>query len=280
MCRHLVTAGHDVLAYDVMPDALAAAEAAGARPVRGLEEFHGVEVVLVVVGFEPEVREVVECLAGLVGVLAPDACVVVGATVPGRLMRELEECLDGALHLVDAPVVRGEHAAEAGTLAAYVGGSDEALALVAPVLGAFCSDIVHVGALGAGQVAKALNNYLLWACICADDEALRLGAAYGLDAGALRRALLLGSGANAVLADWDRDRTMPWAEKDMTIVLEMADESALFLPGAGLVKENIKQVKLLRGLIGGPGHRSTHQVDAPSTSHDGSRAERNGDDKQ
>ena len=249
MCRHLVAAGHDVLATDVSAEALANAEDAGARAVAGVADFNDVTVAFVVVGFESEVRSVVTELRERRSALADEACVVVCATVPERLMRELRESLPG-VHVLDAPVVRGEHAADEGTMAAYVGGSDRGFAITEPVLRAFCTDVVHVGDLGAGQVAKALNNYLLWACICANDEALRLGEAYGLNQSTLREALLLGSGANAVLADWDRDRTMPWAEKDMAIVLEMADDAALSLPGAGVVKENIKQVKLRRGLLG------------------------------
>jgi 3-hydroxyisobutyrate dehydrogenase-like beta-hydroxyacid dehydrogenase len=249
MCRHLLAAGHDVIAYDVAAEALAAAEAAGARPAATLKNLGECSVVLVVVGFEREVNEVLFGSSGIADALEPGACVVVCASVTPHFMQEQGRKLSArSIHTVEAPVVRGEPAADAGTLAAYVGGPADAVKLARPVLNCFSSDVIHVGDLGAGQVAKALNNYLLWACTCADDEALRLGAAYGLDPIVLRETLMLGSGANAVLGDWARERKMPWAEKDMMIVLEMADDRGVSMPGAGLVKESIKQLKQNRGL--------------------------------
>ncbi len=83
--------------------------------------------------------------------------------------------------VIDAALVRGERGAEEGQLVLYCGGPEEAVDRVREDVAAFTEAVVHVGDVGAGQVAKTANNILLWACIRADVEALRLGRALGVD---------------------------------------------------------------------------------------------------
>jgi 3-hydroxyisobutyrate dehydrogenase len=107
---------------------------------------------------------------------------------------------------------------------------------VRPVLAAYSSDIVHTGDVGTAQVAKAVNNLILWACLVADHEGLALAQRYGVDVEALRQALLISSAANNALGNWGK-QTMAWAEDDMAIVAEMANDCGLGLPLSGLVRE-------------------------------------------
>ena len=74
--------------------------------------------------------------------------------------------------LLDIPLARGEAAAVAGKLLIYGAGDEAAFEACRPAFGAFASDIFHLGAAGAGQVGKMVNNLILWACIVANDEGL------------------------------------------------------------------------------------------------------------
>ena len=118
-----------------------------------------------------------------------------------------------------------------------------------PVFSAFASDIFNLGAVGAGQVGKMVNNLILWACISANDEGLRLGeSARRRRAKRMRAALVHSSAQNwSMVNRGARSRPTPWAEKDMTIVLHEADRARLSLPLCGLVKEVIKDFKRRRG---------------------------------
>src|SRR5207244_5139306 len=120
-----------------------------------------------------------------------------------------ELAADGAehgVHVIDAALVRGERGAEEGRLALFCGGPQELVDRIRPAVAPFAADVVRVGDVGTGQVAKTANNILLWACIRADVEALRLGRALGVEPDALREALALGSGSTRPPAAWGQHR--------------------------------------------------------------------------
>ena len=139
----------------------------------------------------------------------------------------------------------GGRAADDGTLLCFVGGAAEPVERLRPVLAAFASDIVHTGALGSAQVAKAANNLVLWACLVADHEALALARCHGLDVEQLRQALGISSAANDALAKWGT-QTMAWADDDMAIVAQMARECGLKLPQAEVTREICRALKPVR----------------------------------
>ena len=144
--------------------------------------------------------------------------------------------------------MRRSRAAKEGRLLVFGGGDEAAFESCRPAFSAFASDIFHLGAAGAGQVGKMVNNLILWACTSANDEGLRLASALGVDAEKLRAALHHSSAQN-----WSMDLRaelsgMPWAEKDMSIVLHEADVARLALPLCGTIKETIKDLKIRMGL--------------------------------
>jgi 3-hydroxyisobutyrate dehydrogenase-like beta-hydroxyacid dehydrogenase len=96
--------------------------------------------------------------------------------------------------------------------------------------------------VGTAQVAKAVNNLILWACLVADHEALALARHQGVDIEALRRALMISSCANGPLEKWGT-QTMAWAEDDMAIVAQMAAEAGIGLPQAAVTREICRTLK-------------------------------------
>src|SRR4029077_16083846 len=136
----------------------------------------------------------------------------------------------------------GEGAANAGKLLIMGGGDKVAFDACRGAFAAFADTVHHLGPVGAGQVGKLVNNLILWACISANEEGLTLGKALGVDADMLRAALVDSSANNWALASRIEEQPMPWAEKDMSIVLKEADAARLSLPLCGVVKEVVKTV--------------------------------------
>src|SRR5690606_27088526 len=128
-----------------------------------------------------------DMLEGEDGILAGagDLLILIGSTSSAPAVRALAERLharsDGRVRVVDCPVSGGEDGARNGTLSIMLGGdSAEDLALAADVLGP-CGTPVHLGPLGAGEVAKACNQLVVSATILALGEATVLAERSGLD---------------------------------------------------------------------------------------------------
>jgi 3-hydroxyisobutyrate dehydrogenase-like beta-hydroxyacid dehydrogenase len=193
-------------------------------------------IILVCVGFDHEVRELLERnQAALKGRI-----VAILSTILPKTVKELAEA-NSDFSLIDSTVCRGGDARR-GTLLSFVGGPKDVVERITPVLKAYSSDVVHTGAIGSAQVAKAVNNLIMWACLVADHEGLALAQRYGVDVEMLRRALGMSSAANSALAKWGT-QTMAWAEDDMAIVAQMAAECGIELPQAGLTREICRVLK-------------------------------------
>jgi 3-hydroxyisobutyrate dehydrogenase-like beta-hydroxyacid dehydrogenase len=249
MARRLAERGFAVIGYDVALAALKAAAAAGVQPVNSPKAVAATsDLVIVVVGFDQEVEAVIFGENGLLAGASDGAIVAIASTIAPRTMKKLAARLPAkpAVTLLDIPLCRGEGAAQEGKLLIMGGGDKVAFDACRPVFQAFADSIYHLGPTGAGQVGKMVNNLILWATISANEEGLKLGATLGVDREALRAALLDSSAANWSLATRPEEKPMPWAEKDMSIVLKEADAVRLVLPLAGVVKEVIKTVKIER----------------------------------
>jgi 3-hydroxyisobutyrate dehydrogenase-like beta-hydroxyacid dehydrogenase len=241
MARHMASKGFQVSGYDLLDECI---RRAGEHGVIGratiAEVAKNADVVVVMVQTDAQVESVFR--GGLVDGLAPGAVICIASSVAPETCRRMQE-LAGArgIGVLDTPVVLGQDAANDGTLTVLAGGEEKWLERARPVLAAFSANIKHCGALGQGQVAKTVNNMLLWACMCANLEALTLAKQLGADLPKLIEALAFSSGANWSLSRWGRG-TGKWAEKDMDVALDLAQSAKVPLPLAGLVDQLMKTV--------------------------------------
>jgi 3-hydroxyisobutyrate dehydrogenase-like beta-hydroxyacid dehydrogenase len=240
---HLARKGFAVQVYDIDAGKQGTVEKRGARWLADLAALaRESDAILICVGYDRELRELLSD-RGLLKDARRDTIVAILSTVhPGTVKALAERARPSGVHVVDSTVCRGGKGADEGTLLSFVGGSAEVVARLKPVLAAYSSDIVHTGDVGTAQVAKAVNNLMLWACLVASHEGLALAHRYGMDVEALRRALLTSSAANGALENWGQ-QTMAWAEDDMAIVAEMANECGIALPQAGVDREICRALK-------------------------------------
>jgi 3-hydroxyisobutyrate dehydrogenase-like beta-hydroxyacid dehydrogenase len=239
MARHMAAKGFDVLGHDIDLAATQRAQALQLRTAGVDEVARHAEVVIVMVATDRQVRDVVQAL---VGRLASGAVICIASSVSPESCREMAQ-LGGArgIGVLDTPVVLGQEAANEGQLTIYAGGEADAFARAQPVLAAFGVRVLHLGEVGAGQIAKTINNMLLWACMAANFEALTLAKQLGADLPRLIAALGEGSGANWSLSRWGKG-TGKWAEKDMDVALDLAQAAHVPAPLAGLVDQLMKGI--------------------------------------
>jgi 3-hydroxyisobutyrate dehydrogenase-like beta-hydroxyacid dehydrogenase len=150
-------------------------------------------------------------------------------------------CAARNLRFIDAPVVYGAAGAKEGTLLSLCGGSEADVAFARPALMAYSRTVLHVGPVGAGQLAKTCNNLLHWVHCVANYETLLLAKRYGIDAQRMRDVLLECPGTNGTLRRWDTTK-FTWQEKDMDVTMDLAQEAGLVLPLAGQVDQLVKRL--------------------------------------
>jgi len=181
MAANLAKAGHQVRAFDLSADALAAARDAGCTPCATVAEaVAGVDALVTMLPNGAIVGQVIE--DEVIGAAPAGALLIDCSTIDVATARRLAEVAGAAGHpIVDAPVSGGIAAAQAGTLTFMVGGTDAAFAAAQPILAAMGKAVIHAGDAGAGQAAKICNNMLLGATMVATCESFRLAERLGLD---------------------------------------------------------------------------------------------------
>jgi len=249
MSRLLRQRGFEVAGFDVDAGTMDEAASFGVQTALSPQAVATAsDLTIVVVGFDSEVEAVMFGERGLLAGARDGSVIAIASTVAPRTMLKLAARLPErpAVALLDIPLCRGEGAAQEGKLLIMGGGEQATFDACRPAFAAFADSVFHLGPLGAGQVGKMVNNLILWACICANEEGLKLGEKLGVERDALRAALIDSSASNWSLVTRPEEKPMPWAEKDMTIVLGEADAARLSLPLCGVVKEVIKTVKFER----------------------------------
>lgn len=240
MARHMVNKGFAVTGFDISADAVARAADVGVSIATSPAEAGAhADVVIVMVATGEQVEDVVT-RSGLLDRLVAGAVICVSSSTSPETARELEQvCAARKIGFLDTPVVLGQEAADTGTLTVFCGGRKDAFDKARPVLSAFGANVMHVGECGLGQLTKTANNMLLWACMAANYEVLSMMKRMGADIPKLIAALQHSSGANWSLERWGRS-TGKWAEKDMDVALDLAQQAKAAVPLSALVDQLMK----------------------------------------
>jgi 3-hydroxyisobutyrate dehydrogenase len=242
MARHIVGKGFNVTGFDIDVDAMRRASEHGVKTCLSPAQVgEHAEVVIIMVANDHQVEEVI-AQSGLLDHLARGSVICIASSCAPETCRRMETIAAAkGIGVLDCPVVLGQEAANNGTVTSYVGGEARWLERARPVLMAFSAQVLHLGPSGTGQIAKTINNMLLWACMAANFESLTLAKKLGADIPRLVAALGHGSGANWSLSRWGKS-TGKWAAKDMDVALDLAQDAKVPVPLGGLVDQLMKEI--------------------------------------
>jgi 3-hydroxyisobutyrate dehydrogenase len=223
MLANLVKKGFSVIAFDVVPAALEAAVRLGAEQARSTgEAAANGEIVITMLPSSSNVEAVYLGSGGILeNAVEGRLCVDMSTIDPGTSQRVAAQLKTRSLRFLDAPVSGGVGGATAGTLAIMVGGDPSDLEEVRPALAAMGSNIIHVGDIGAGEVAKLCNNLISGSALIAVAEAFRIGEAFGVDPQVLTNVIAKSSGAT-----WVMEHMHP-----VPGIIETAASSRQYAPG-------------------------------------------------
>lgn len=248
MACNLIKAGFRVQGFDLASAALDAFHTAGGTPCSSAADtLQGADVVVTMLPASQQVKTLWLGESGLLPHLQPGTLLIDSSTIAATTAREVAGiAATQGIAMIDAPVSGGTAAAIAGTLTFMVGGSAEHLERARPVLEKMGKQVLHAGAAGAGQIAKACNNMLLGVILAGSCEALQLGIAHGLDPKILSNIMNVSTGSNWVLSNYNpcpgvldtapaaRGYTGGFATdlmlKDLGLAIQAATEVAAIIP--------------------------------------------------
>jgi 3-hydroxyisobutyrate dehydrogenase len=197
MAANLVKKNFAVTAYDVVAANLAVAVKLGA--IAAASAADAAKRSDLVVTMLPSSSHVEAAYLGPGGVLegvSPGRLCVDMSTIDPAVSRRVAAALQArGIRFIDAPVSGGVPRATDGTLAIMVGGAPRDVEEEArPVLSAMGANVIHVGAVGSGEVAKLCNNLIAGVAAVAVSEAFRIAEGFGVDPKVLTDVISKSSG--------------------------------------------------------------------------------------
>ncbi len=253
MAMNLLKAGNAMTVWNRTPGKAETLVGAGATladsPAAVAAE---VEVLFVNVTDTPDVEAVLFGEQGVARGAEPGLIVIDNSTINAGATQDFAQRLAGqGVTLLDAPVSGGDIGAQRGTLSIMVGGPEDAVAKVRPLLDVIGKSITHVGPVGMGQVCKSCNQVACAGALMGACEALALAKRNGLDldkmievvgAGAAGSWQLSNLGPKIAADDHAPGFMIDYMLKDLAIVADLARANQLPLSGAALAEAYLRAV--------------------------------------
>ena len=245
MAANARRAGFEVSAWNRTPGRAADLEEIGVRMLESPAAVAAAsEIVITMVSDTPDVEAVLFGPSGVAEGAAEGSLVIDMSTISPSATRSFSERLaERHIAMLDGPVSGGSEGAKKGTLSIFIGGYAADLDRARPVLESLGTTITHVGPIGAGQAAKAVNQVILAGTYLGVAEGIVLAIKSGLDVEQLVAALSGGAAQSWVLTNrsgrmLDNDYPLGFKvslhRKDLGIALELARESGASLPVSAL----------------------------------------------
>ncbi len=259
MAGHLAGKGHDVTVYNRTG---AKAEDwvrrhGGGRAPTPADAAKGAELVFVCVGNDDDLRSVVFGETGALAGMTDGAILVDHTTASAGVAREIaRSARDRGVDFLDAPVSGGQAGAENARLTVMVGGEAAAFDRAKPVIDGYARSCVLMGAHGAGQLSKMVNQICIAGLVQGLAEGLNFAQRAGLDGRRLLEVISKGAaqswqmenrGETMLDGRYDFGFAVDWMRKDLGICLEEAKRNGARLPVTALVDQFYAQVQARGG---------------------------------
>ncbi|MBK9078258.1 MAG: NAD(P)-dependent oxidoreductase [Hyphomicrobium sp.] len=244
MAGHLaVRGGHDITVYNRTPAKAAAwvaQYATGRTAATPAEAAKGADVVFACVGNDDDLRAVTTGPEGAFATMKPGSIFVDHTTASADVARELAAtAAQRGFTFLDCPVSGGQAGAEGGTLTIMCGGDAQAYAKAEPLMACYAKSVRRIGASGAGQLTKMVNQIAVAGVIQGLAEAIHFAEQAGLDIDAVMATISKGAAQSWQMENrwktmharqFDFGFAVDWIRKDLRIVLDEARRNGADLP--------------------------------------------------
>lgn len=259
MAGHLRKAGYEVCVYNRSAEKSAAfvAQQGGSSAPTPALAAQNADFVFACVGNDEDVRAVTVREHGAFTGMKADAIFVDHTTASAGVARELyAQAQARGLHFIDAPVSGGQAGAQNGVLTVMCGGDNAAYSRAEPIIASYARSCRLMGASGAGQLTKMVNQICIAGLVQALAEGVHFAQCAGLDVPTVMDVLSKGAAGSWQMEN--RGKTMDegrfdfgfavdWMRKDLNICLQEARTNHASLPVTALVDQFYAQVQQAGG---------------------------------
>lgn len=259
MAGHLAKAGHQVTVYNRNAQKAQAwvSEFGGRAAATPREAAQGAEIVFSCVGNDDDLRSIVLGENGAFAGMQAGATYVDHTTASASVARELHAVAqEKGLRFIDAPVSGGQAGAVNGMLTVMCGGDASEFEAVRAVIASMARAVTLVGPIGAGQLAKMVNQICIAGLVQGLSEGIAFGQAAGLDMkqvldviskGAAQSWQMENRGATMVDDKFDFGFAVDWMRKDLSLVMDEARRNGARVPVTALVDQFYADVQKMGG---------------------------------
>lgn len=254
MAGHLKKNGHDVTVYN---RTTAKAEAwinehGGEMADTPAEAVKDADIVFCCVGADQDLYAVTTGSGGAFSGMKAGSIFVDNTTASAEAARTLYAAAkEKDLHMIDAPVSGGQAGAENGKLTVMCGGDADIFEIVKPVIACYAAKIILIGASGAGQLTKMVNQICIAGLVQGLSEAINFGQRADLDmervlevisGGAAQSWQMVNRGSTMVADEFDFGFALDWMIKDLGMCIAEAKKNGSTLPVTALVAQYYAQL--------------------------------------
>jgi 3-hydroxyisobutyrate dehydrogenase len=261
MAGHLLKkGGHELTVYNrngAKAEAWVKEYGAGRIAATPAEAARDADFVFSCVGNDEHVRAVTVAKDGAFETVRKGAVFIDNTTASANVARELYAAAkERGFGFLDAPVSGGSAGAQNGALTVMVGGDADAFAKAEPVIAAYARMVTLIGAPGAGQLTKMVNQICIAGLVQGLAEGIHFAQKAGLDIPKVMETISKGAAGSWQMdnrwktmaeAKYDYGFAVDWMRKDLSISIEEARRNGATLPVAALVEQFYADVQRLGG---------------------------------
>ena len=215
------------------------------------------DVIILCVGNDNDVREIITGDQGLLDNLKTESIIVDHTTTSANLSQELEELLKSKnINYLDAPVSGGEAGAKSGKLSIMVGGNKDSYKLIKTIIKPYTKLIKYMGSSGSGQYTKMVNQICIAGLIQALAEGINFSEKVGLNTKNVLEVVSNGAAQSwqmenrwqTMLDDnYDHGFAVDLMRKDLEIILDEANKNNINIEITKTINEFYKDVQKAGG---------------------------------
>ena len=215
------------------------------------------DVIILCVGNDDDVRDIVTGYQGLLENIKPGSIIVDHTTTSAKLAKEIYELLDSNdIFYIDAPVSGGEVGAQSGMLSIMAGGNKDAYDQIKSILEPYTKLIKYMGLSGSGQYTKMVNQICIAGLIQALAEGINFSEKVGLNTKSVLEVVSNGAAQSwqmdnrwlTMLDDnYDHGFAVDLMRKDLEIVLDEANINNINIEITKIINEFYKDIQKAGG---------------------------------